>query len=111
MVLVTCNDGNTTHTGSTVVGPVTGTIDEGSNIFVTINGILVSIEDAIMTIPTHQYITIPPAFHAHSFVCNEFQQSYVTIEGNKIILLDDAYIIDMTSVTNIGSNTFVNIEV
>jgi len=109
-MLAVTNDGTSNHTGSTVVGPVAGTLTEGSNGFFTIEGVPVMVEDGIMVIPTHQYVTgPPPEYHNHNYPCDIFAQNFVTIEGNKINLLGDSYSGDATAINNAGSNSFVEI--
>lgn len=106
--IVVCADGTSLHTGSTVVGPVAGTLTPGSNSFVTINGTLIMVENGQMVIPTHMYNLIPPLFHSHSFP-PVASQGYVTIAGTKMVLLGDAGA-DGTSIDGAGSNGFVTIS-
>jgi len=109
MTLIAVNDGTSNHTGSTVVGPVAGTLTAGSNSFVMIEGVPVMVEDGIMEIPSHQFVVFPPQFHSHDFACDTLAQSFVMIEGNKINLLVDSYSGDATDIDNVGTNNFVEI--
>jgi hypothetical protein len=107
MALIAVKDGTSTHTGSTVAGPVAGTLTEGSNSFFTIEGQEIVVEDGTMEIPSHQYQVMPPLFHSHSFSPDTIAQSFFTIEGNKIVQVGDSYSSDPTSIDGAGSNSFM----
>lgn len=111
-IKITVEDGTSKHTGSTVVGPVAGTVTVGSDTFVTVNGKKVMVEDGIMVIPTHEYSTgPPPLYHSHNYACNTFQQLYVKVNGKKVVLVGDTYSSDATDIETQGSNTFVTVTV
>ena len=109
MTKVVCIDGTSNHTGTTVVGNVSGTLTAGSNSFVSIGSVAVMVEDGNMDIPTHQYVLIPPLFHSHTFTPDTLGQGFVTIEGKKMCLLGDSYSGNATDIDSMGSNTFVDI--
>ena len=110
MALVADENATTTHTGTTVVGPVGGTVDVGSNNFVSIESELVMVDDGTLEVPSHQYASSPDLFHSHSFVPDAVQQSYFLIEGRPVILKGDSYNADPTEIDSAGSNTFVTVN-
>jgi len=107
---IVIQDGEAEHTGSTVVGSVTGTIDVGSNSFFSIGGKLIAVSDGIMVIPSHQYVVFPPLFHSHNFTPDTLQNNYFLIENNPVLLVSDSYSADATEITDAGSNTFVEVN-
>lgn len=109
VTLIAVEDGTSRHTGSTVVGPVAGTLAVGSNSFCKINGKLIMVDNGTMNIPTHKYQSSPDLYHSHSYPCNTFGQSFVKVEGRKVILLNDSYSGDATSVNGVGSNSFCGV--
>ncbi len=108
---IAIEDTESEHTGSTVVGPVAGTIIVNSNNFVKIEGQNIMVEDGTMEIPLHQYQTLPPLFHSHSFSPDTLANNYFFIEANPIVLVVDSYSSDETTIKNAGSNTFVEVEI
>jgi len=104
------SNGVSTHTGSTVVGAVAGTISVGANTFFTIEGNLVMVSNGTMNIPSHKYQNVPALFHSHSFSPNVLQNNYFLIEGVPIVLIGDNYAPDATNISNQGSNNFVRIN-
>lgn len=110
MVKIVVEDGTCIHNGTTVVGPVAGTLTTGSNTFAKINGKLIMVEDGTLEVPLHKYQNSPALFHSHSFSVNSFQQSFAKINGKRIILLGDNYSNDITTINNQGSNTFCDIN-
>jgi len=111
MTLVVIQDGTCNHTGSVCTGPVAGTLATPTQSFVTIGSILVMVEGDTMEVPTHLNPPCTPGTPAgHSYPVNTFAQSYVTVEGNKIVLLGDSYSGDATDVDNQGSNNFVEVS-
>ena len=109
MGLIALSDGTSRHTGTTVVGPVAGTLTAGSNSFVKVNGVLMMVEDGKMNIPSHQYIILPPAFHSHSFSPDTITDTFVTVAVKKICQVSDSYSSDATNINGDGSNSFVTI--
>ena len=110
MTKVTVQDGESKHTGSTVVGDVLGTIDVGSNSFFSIGGQRIAVSDGVMVIPSHQFIIFPPAFHSHNYTPDTITNNYFYIEGKQIITVGDTYSSDATEISNAGSNAFFNIS-
>lgn len=110
MTKIAVEDGTSVHTGTTVVGPVPGTLSVGTNSFCFIEGTLIVVEDGKLDIPTHLYQSIPPLSHSHSFSPDTFLQSFVTVEGLKAVLVGDSYSSDPTEVDGTGSNTFVEVS-
>jgi len=110
MVKMVLENGEAEHTGSTVVGAVSGTIDVGSNSFFSIGGTRVAVSDGIMVIPSHQYVVFPPLFHSHNFTPDTLQNNYFLIEGKPILLLGDKYSPDATEIVDVGSNNFVEVN-
>jgi hypothetical protein len=110
MVRIVVSDATVSHTGTTVVGAVAGTVTVGSNSFVKIEGNLIMDESGTLVVPSHEYNLVPPLFHSHSFTPNTFAQSFVTIENKKIVLLGDSYSGDLTTIDSVGSNSFVDIS-
>jgi hypothetical protein len=109
-IKIVVDDGTSKHTGSTVVGPVAGTLTVGSDTFVTVIGHKVMVEDGTMVIPTHEYSTgPPPLYHSHNYAPNTFQQSFVKVNGKKVVLVGDNYSSDATDVETAGSNNFVTV--
>jgi hypothetical protein len=93
-------DAVSTHTGSTVVGPVAGTVTKGSNNILKVESKYVMVEDGTLEIPVHQYQLVPALFHSHSFTPDNFNQSIWLIEGKKVCVDGDSYTGDATSITN-----------
>lgn len=106
MVKIAVENGTSIHTGSTVVGPVAGTLTVGSNTFVKIEGKKMMVNDGTMVIPSHQYNLLPPLFHSHAYIPTA-TKTYVTIEGRPVIVVGDAYVADSTQVNAASSNSFV----
>jgi len=109
MAKAACADGSSVHTGTTVVGPVEGSVLPGSNGFCFILGAQIMVQDGTMEIPNHQYQVTPPLFHSHSFSPTVFQQSFVTVQGLKMCLVGDSHSADPTEVDSAGSNGFVEV--
>lgn len=110
MTLAVVEDGESKHSGSTVVGDVLGTVNVGSNSFFRIGGQRVVVSDGTMEIPVHQYIIFPPAYHSHSFTPDTIGNNYFYIDNKPIILVGDSYSGDATEISNAGSNAFFNIS-
>jgi len=112
MALVALEDGESTHTGTTLAGDIGGSLTRGSNSFVSVSGVKMMVQDGTMEIPSHWYATVPidvKLYHSHSFSPDTLSQSFVTIEGKKLVLVGDAYSSDPTAVTGAGSNNFVEV--
>jgi len=109
--LVIVADGTSEHTGSTIDGPISGTLTVGSNSFFSIGGQLVMVDDGTMEILSHRFASSPDQFHDHSFIPDSLQQNYFLIEGRPVILEGDIYGSDATEVNSAGSNTFFEVEV
>ena len=109
MALIAVEDGTSEHTGSTVVGPVAGTLTVGSNSFFTIEGKLAMVEDGTMEIPSHQYQLLPPLFHSHSYNPDTLANNYFYIEGKRVILVGDSFSGDATEVKTAGSNSIFEV--
>jgi len=105
MVKITVLDGVSKHTGSTVVGPVLGTVLIAQN-FCKIEGLAIMTDDDTMQIPSHLYQLIPPLSHSHSFKPTA-SKVFMTIEGRPIIVKGDSYGSDATTIDSQGSNSFV----
>lgn len=111
MTNIAVQDAIVMHTGSTAVGPVTSTITTGSNTFVYVENSLVIVEDAIITVPTHIYdLGPPPLSHSHTFPLNNLNQNFVYVENKKMVIVGDGYNTDTTTITDSGSNNFVEIN-
>lgn len=111
VTLIVVSDGTCNHTGSVCGGAVAGTLTVGSNSFVTIEGNLIMDEDGTLEVPTHNNPPcVPPNNQSHSLSIDSFGQSFVTIEGKKMVLVGDANTGgDATDVNGAGSNSFVSI--
>lgn len=112
-MLIVVEDATITHDGTICSGSVEGTVEVGNNNFVTINNKLIVTDSGRLIVPEHGN---PPCFPSpniasHDYPINNFQQSFVTINNEKIVLLNDNYSIDSTIITNQGSNNFVEISI
>lgn len=108
---VVISDGQTSHTGSTVVGAVAGSISNTGNTLFRIEGKLIMVEGDTMEIPTHKYdFGPPPLFHSHSFAPNTLQNNHFYIENKLVVLVGDKYSSDPTEIVGAGSNTFVEVN-
>lgn len=110
MALIVDEDGTSIHTGTTIVGPVAGTVNAVTNSFVSINGKSIFVDGDTMEIPSHKFASSPDQFHAHSFIPTVFAQSLITIEGKKVALVGDNYPADATAIDTPGGNTFVTVS-
>ena len=100
---IATEDGTSIHTGSTIVGPVAGTLSVGSNSVVTINGKKIMVEDGTMDIPSHKYAE-PDLYHSHNYSPDTFFHSVITIDSRKIVVTDDSYSGDATNVDSSGQS-------
>lgn len=110
MTLAVVEDGQSKHSGTTVVGDVLGTVNVGSNSFFSVGGKRIAVSDGSMAIPSHQYIIFPPAFHSHLFTPNTIGNNYFYIDGKPILLVGDTYTPDPTEISNAGSNTILEVN-
>ncbi len=111
MVKVVISNGTCIHSGTVCAGSVAGTVDVGSNSFVSIVSSLIMVQNGHLLVPSHNNPPcVPPNIQSHSFTPNSFGQSYVTINGNKICLVGDSYTSDATAINGAGSNTFVDVS-
>jgi len=110
MTLISDEDATTIHTGTVCSGSVAGTIQVGSNSFVTIEGKLVMVDDGDVLVPSHLNPPCTPGTpSSHSFTPDTIAQSFVTVEGNAVILDGDSYLADPTVIDSPGSNSFVEV--
>ena len=110
MTNIAVSDSESSHDGSVCSGTVTGTVVVGSNSFVNINGFRIMVEDGTMEIPSHNNPPCtPPNMQSHSYSPDTFGQNFVTIEGKKMVLLNDSYSGDNTWISSSGSNSFVGV--
>ncbi len=107
---VVVEDAISEHTGSTVVGAVSGSISVGSNNFFSIGWKLVMVEDGTIDIPDHQYQLDPPLYHSHNYQPDTLKNNYFFIEGKKIVLVGDKYSQDESEIKTAGSNDFVEVN-
>lgn len=111
MTLIADEDATTIHTGTVCAGSVAGTVSVGSNSFVTINGRLVMVDDGTLDIPSHLNPPCTPGTPGtHNFTPNVTAQTFVTVNGNPIILDGDSYSTDATAIDSAGSNSFVEVN-
>lgn len=100
------------HFGSAVSPPISSTVN-GSN-FVTIEGTAIMDIDNTVDTPSHIYAygpppTNPPLFHQHDDqVIDTLSQTFVTIEGQTVIVEGDKYNAEDTRIVSAGQ-TFVSI--
>jgi hypothetical protein len=107
--LIAVNGAGAEHTGSTIVGPVSGSVIAGANdSFITISGVVVCTEEATMEIPSHMFA--PFLYHSHSYNTNTFPHDFVTVEGRKIATVGSSYADDQTDIISAGTNDFVTIN-
>jgi len=101
------------HTGSTLQGPVQGTVDIQNQDFVFVENNLIMSDGDEMVIPSHWYANTPPPtlplFHSHRYPATP-EQVFVFIEDKLINMVDDAYAPDYTFIKSAGNNNFVFIE-
>jgi len=109
MVLICDITGTGVHTGSICSGSASTSISNGNNTFVTIEGSLVVTDSNILTVSPHTPPDCMSPPSGHSYPITDLQQSFVTIEGEKIVLIGDSYSSDSTVITNAGINTFCQI--
>ena len=110
MVLIVVEDASANHYGSTVDGPVVSSINKNSPNFVKIDGKeIISSEDTIDT-PSHRFQISPDQYHSHTGqIIDQRAQSFVSIEGNPIVLVGDKNSGNDTRLDSAGSNSFVGI--
>lgn len=97
------------HFGSAVSPPILSTVN-GSN-FVTIESIPVMDIDNTIDTPSHIYAynDTTPLFHQHDDqVIDTLSQTFVTIEGQTVIVEGDKYSTEDTRIVSAGQ-TFVSI--
>jgi len=110
MVLVATDQGTSTHSGSVCAGVVAGTLDAGSNTFVSIESELVMVDDGTMEIPSHLNPPCTPGTPlAHSYSPDTLAQGSVTVDGEAMVLIGDSFSGDATEVDGAGINTFVQV--
>lgn len=110
MTLIAVEDATTTHTGTICGGAVAGTVTVGSNTFVFIGTKKMMVANGTLEVPTHNNPPcVPPNNTSHSFTPNTFAQSFVTIGAQKVVLVNDSYSGDATSINSAGTNSFVQV--
>lgn len=110
MTKIVVDDATCIHTGTVCSGSVAGTVSVGSNAFVEIEGRLVMVDDGTLDIPSHLNPPCSPGTPgSHTFTPNTLAQSFVTVEGNIVVLDGDSYTPDPTAIDSPGSNGFVEV--
>ena len=94
-LLIAINSSHTTHTGSTIVGPIEGTVvSDPLDAFATLNGIPIATSSAIMDIPSHQ--VLPLVFHSHQYNPTSIPQTFAFINNKPIAVIGSSYPDDET---------------
>jgi hypothetical protein len=114
--LISVEDSDVQHFGSVYgVTSVSANLGTSTPDFVTIENKKIMTDNNKMNVPTHQYDVDGlgnPLFHSHSNqTVDSIQQSFVTIEDNDILIVDDKSTSEDIRIMDGGTNDFVSITI